>query len=136
MKVTSEFYTLKPYANLLYVKSFLSWDERVSKRFARDTLGIVQKCYREKPWAVLHDMEEWQLGTPEIEEILSELLNTELTNTHTHHALAVGTSQIKKWQIENIVKDISRYKIRLFKTSEDAEKWLISLGYDRSSPQF
>ena len=136
MKVSTEFYTLTPYAGLLHVESFLSWDEKVSEQFMKDAMGLVLQYYTENDWAVLHDMRNWQLGTPEFERILSGLLHREVTHTHTHHALVVGTSRIKTWQVEKIFKDIARYKIRLFRHYKDAEKWLASQGFDKSVPLF
>lgn len=134
--IHTEFYTLTPYTNLLYVESFLSWDEKVSRQFIQDVRELVLKYYSEKAWAVLHDMRQWELGTPEIEQVIPEFLQMELTLMHTHQALVVGNSQIKKWQIENIFKDVSRYEFRLFQLYEDAENWLACFGFERVDPLF
>ena len=136
MKIQTEFYTLRPYASLLHVESFLSWDDRVSKQFTQDVVNLVLKTYGERDWGVLHDMRQWELGTPEVEQIISGLLNMELTTNHTHHALVVGSSQIRKWQTQNIFKDVSHYEFRFFDIYEDAENWLASFGFDKSVPLF
>ncbi len=129
MKIETEYYVLKTYSNLLYVRSFLSWDERVTAAFANDVKKIVLKHYQGQAWAVLHDSREWKLGTPQMEPLISRMMTTEITGTLTHHALVIGHSELKKWQFKKMFKDIKNYEAQTFESMQDAEKWLVSFGY-------
>ncbi len=129
MIIETEYYVLKTYSNLLYVRSFLSWDERVTKAFGNDVKKTVLKHYQGKAWAILHDSREWKLGTPEMEPIIARMMTTGITGTLTHHALVIGHSELRKWQSEKMFKDIKDYEAQTFESMQDAEEWLVSFGY-------
>ena len=131
MEIQTAFYALKPYDNLLYVESYNSWDENVVRDFACHGKQIALQNYKEKAWAILHDAREWQLGTPAIESMIANLLNTPLTNTITHHAYVAGKSEIQKWQVNKIFQNITTHEARVFENIDDAEKWLLSYGYTK-----
>jgi len=129
MKIQTDFYTLIPFYNLLYVESYNSWDERVVANFAKHGKQVALQHYKEKPWAILHDGRKWELGTPAIESMVAQLLNTPLTNTITHHAYVTGRSEVKKWQVGKIFENVTSHEVKVFEGLADAEKWLSSFGY-------
>jgi hypothetical protein len=129
MKIKTNFYTLIPFCDLLYLESYNSWDERVVANFAKHGKQIALQHYKGKPWAILHDGREWELGTPAIESMVVQLLNTPLTNTITHHAYVTGQSEVKKWQIGKIFGNITSHEAKVFEELADAEKWLSLFGY-------
>ncbi len=132
MSIQTNFYNIKPYINLLLIESFSSWDDRVAMNFARDAKNIILQHYTDKAWAILHDSTEWNLGTPETEQILTGLANGKFTNTITHHALVTGRSEIKNWQVAKIFKDITAYEAQVFEDIHEAEIWLASFGYHKT----
>jgi len=132
MKIKTNFYTLIPFDNVLYIESYESWDERVAKDFAEHLGQIALQNYKKKAWAILHDAREWKLGTPAIESMMTQFMNTPLTKTITHHAFVTGPSEVKKWQIGKIFKNVTGYEIKAFEDPTDAEEWLSSFGYTKT----
>jgi hypothetical protein len=132
MEIKTNFYTLIPYSNLLYIESFLAWDERVAMDFAKDINNLALHHYQEKPWAIFSDGTHWKLPTPECRRVLTQRVNTEITQTITHYAYVTGHSEIKKWLFENAFKTVTTYTAKIFVDHEDAEAWLASFGYRRT----
>ena len=93
---------------------------------------VALQLYKKKAWAILHDGREWKLGTPAIESMVTQLMNTPLTNTITHHAFVTGPSEVKKWQIGRIFENVTGYEIKIFENPTDAEGWLSSFGYTKT----
>ncbi len=129
MEIQTNYYTIKPRNNLLYIESFYSWDEEIAMDFAGDVRQVILDNYLGTTWAVLHDVSQWELGTPQINEIISRFLSTPLTGLLDRHAIVTGTSKIRIWQVENIIKDIDQFQIRLFTTQNQAMAWLSDSGY-------
>lgn len=131
MKIKNGFYTFIPFENLLYVESYNSWDERVVADFAEHGRQVVLQHYKEKSWAILHDGRRWELGTPAIVSMVTQMLNTPLTKTITHHAYVTGKSKVKEWQIGKIFENVTSHEAKVFENLIDAEKWLASFGYTK-----
>ena len=129
VKIKTNFYNITPYNNLLYIESFSAWDERVAKQYIADLMEVVLKLYTKAPWAVIHDSRLWDLGTPGAEYLLSKLVSTSVSGTLKHHAMIVDKSELKKWQIANIFRDVTLYENKFFTNLESALEWLESLGY-------
>jgi hypothetical protein len=124
MKTITDFYHLTPFADILLVEGFLSWDERVVKNFLHDIEKITLKFYHNRPWAVLTDTEDWFLGTPQIEWLISHNSIVEVQKTLTHHAIVVGKSEIKKWQLEKMMMENKTFETRIFENIAMAINWL------------
>jgi len=132
MEIKIDFYTLIPYSNLLYIESFFAWDERVAMDFVKDFKTLVLHHYQEKPWAILNNGTHWKLPTPECRRLITQLINTEITHTITHHAYVAGRSEIKKWLSEKAFKTVTSHTTKIFDDYGDAEAWLAYFGYHRT----
>ncbi len=75
MEIHTDYYSLIPDSNLLYIESFLSWDERVAMDYVKDLKTLILNHYQEKPWAILHNGTDWELPTPEGKRLLTKLIN-------------------------------------------------------------
>jgi hypothetical protein len=129
MSVQTEFYTIIPYKNLLFIKTFLSWDEIVAKNCIDDVSRIVSTLYQKNPYAILADRTEWQLNTPEAEQLFTAITETVITRTLTHSAIVVGNSKVKKWQVNRMIEGAKTYETKIFVKMPDAQTWLASFGY-------
>ena len=132
MNVKTEFFRLEVLETLMLVTSHGPWDDRVARAYVQAVEQLILSHYQGRPWAVLHDGRQWELGTPEIQGILSEHMGKKLTGTLTHVAYVCGPSLIKRWQVFGIAKPATAYETRLFETLAEAEAWLASKGYTRS----
>ena len=129
MKIITDFYHLTPFADILFVEGFLSWDERVVENLLHDFEKITLKFYHTRPWAMLTDAENWFLGTPQIERLISHVSIFEVQKTLTHHAIVVGKSEIKKWQLEKMMMENKNFETRTFENITMATNWLTQFGY-------
>jgi hypothetical protein len=127
---TEGYFQIQPFENLLLIRSFGFWDGRVASAFARKAGKAISAHYQGRSWSVLHDGRTWELGTPEIEEIIPQMMMTPFTGTLTHHALVTGDSEIKQWQVTRMFSSLSvSYEHRVFQDLEAAAAWLKSAGY-------
>jgi len=132
MELQTDYYTITPYADLLVIKTFLSWDERIAEKHIEDVAGITSRLYKDKSWGLLSDRREWQLGTPAAEHYFRANAKSALTGTLTHMAICIGESELKKWQINNMIREFKRFEIRLFDDIQAAESWLATHGYGKT----
>lgn len=135
MEIQTDFYTITPYANLLVIKTFLSWDERAVAEYINDVRAITSRFYQDKIWGLLSDRREWQLSTPAAERFFRENAESALTGTLSHMAICIGESELKKWQVKNMIKEFLRFEIKLFSDIRDAESWLTAYGYCNTPPE-
>jgi len=133
MHIKTEFYDLIPNENLLFIKSFLSWDERVIESIFKDVDKIRLTYYSNSDWAILTDCRNWDSGTPKVAENLLKAALSDLTKGLTRHAIVVGQSELKKWQFSKTIQPEKHFETKLFETIEAAENWLASSGYHLSS---
>lgn len=132
MEIQTDYYTITPYANLLVIKTFLSWDERIAAKHIEDVAGITYRFYKDKNWGLLSDRKEWQLSTPAAEHYFKTNAKSALTGALSHMAICIGESELKKWQINNMIKEFTRFEIRLFDDIQAAESWLATHGYGKT----
>nr|NJM03888.1 hypothetical protein [Desulfobacula sp.] len=132
MEIQTDFYTITPYANLLVIKTFLSWDERIVEKHINDVRAITSRFYQDKTWGLLSDRREWQLSTPAAERFFRENAKSALAGMLSHMAICVGESELKKWQLKNMIKEFSRFEIKFFGDIQEAESWLAAYGYCRT----
>ncbi len=126
METNTDFYKLIPYINLLYIEAFSDWDERVTIQLLKDITSIAQKLYKETPWGILADNRKWGLHTPDSE---NSMRSVKLSTPLTHHAVVVGESQIKRWQISNIFGEMKGFETKIFSEMQEAKEWLGYYGY-------
>jgi hypothetical protein len=134
MMIKTDFYTLTPYQNLLHIKTYFSWDERVVTEYIHDLSGLVQHHYQGKFWAVIHDATNYTLSTPRAEQMLVDFVTSKNTGSITHHALVTGPAALNKWQADNVMKGVTAYACKNFERFDDALQWLNSAGYDMVDP--
>lgn len=129
MRIETNFYTLTPYDNLLYIETFSSWDERIVAEYIADIERLALRLYANKPWAMLVDRKNWELLTPNAENMIRDRARGKFQTNLMHTATVVGESALKDWQIENITRDNKQFKSRRFQNLEDAKAWIESCGY-------
>ncbi len=132
MKIETNFYTITPYANLLYIETFSSWDDRVMKLHFEDVTRLARELFKGRPWAILVDKRQWELNTPEAQNIGEEHPINPVVENLSHVALVTGDSALKGWLAEDIAKKALAGETRLFKEMEAAEDWLASAGFTKT----
>ncbi len=131
MKIQTDYYTIIPYDNLLVISTFDSWDEKITAKHIEDVTDITSRFYQTRNWGLLSDRSNWQLSTPEAENLFSEKAKSALPSTLTHMAICVGESELKKWQISKMISEFANFEVKIFEAIGSAESWLASYGYLR-----
>jgi len=129
MNIQTDYYKLTPYISILHIEAYSYWDERVSLQLFKDISGLAFKFYKDTKWGILADNRKWGLHTPESEQFIREWSQVKPKTPLTHHAVVVGESEIKKWQIKNIFNDVKTFETKLFGSIPEAKDWLSSFGY-------
>lgn len=129
MKIETEYYRLVPYQNILYVETFNAWDEKVVLNYVSSIRSLALKHFPKDSWAMLVDRRSWGLSTPEAGKIYAALAGDSLKTSLSHAAVVTGNSELKKWIINNIVKNSRAVKVICFDNIKEAVEWLKSFGY-------
>ncbi|MCG8686931.1 MAG: hypothetical protein MI892_18775 [Desulfobacterales bacterium] len=128
MKYQSNYYVMTPHDECLYIKNFSAWDHRAFKQFFSDIILITEKHYRNKSWCVLADSLEWELHTPDVNELVINAAD-QIPKMASHVAQIIGDSTLKKWQLEEMYKSIPAAELKTFEVLQDGIEWLKALGY-------
>lgn len=128
MKIQTEFYNLIPYAKLLHIETFSTWNHRVTRQCLEDFTFLISKLYQGKVWGILADIRKSILDTPEAETVFKDAANG-MTMIPTHVAHVITESQLKKWQVGNMTKKHKGFDAKFFTNLQDAKDWLSSLKY-------
>ena len=129
MQIETDYYTIALYNNLCHVTVYLSWDERVVEDYIKHRAEVVSNLYAGKKWAILMDMREWTLHTPDAEKTITQILKKRTFHRPSNYAFIVEKSEIKEWQINKSLTENVQLHTKYFETLDESKKWLTSLGY-------
>lgn len=129
MAIETDYYRLVPYQNILHIETFNAWDEKVVVKYVSDIRSLALKHFSETQWAMFVDRRNWGLGTPEAGKMYASLAGGKFKTALSHAAVVTGSSDLKKWIINNIARN-STVEVACFKETKEARAWLISYGYD------
>ena len=88
------------------------------------------------PWAHIVYLDNWVLGTPEIEPIIQGLVKWCNNNNLAFAAHVYSRNMLKEYQLNKmLVSDQNRFVLCHFDELESAVNWLIANGYDAQYPQ-
>lgn len=83
-----------------------------------------------QPWAHILYLDDWELATPEVEIIMTELIRFLVQNGLTCSAQVYASNPLKQFQLDRIVKEKKEvFKRRTFNEQSSAFKWLESEGF-------
>ena len=85
-----------------------------------------------QPWAHIVYLNEWQLGTPEVEPIITELSRWCLANNLKYTAIIETANSVRQYQNNKmLIKQNERtdYDRQSFANADLAIEWLNSLGF-------
>lgn len=114
--------------NILFVKAWGAMNAE-AESLVYDTVLDAIAPLKGRPWAFLIDSTEWELGTPEFAQKLSEHMETFVKKGLKRGAHVTGSGCAKRIQIESIKADPSLHERRFFISVEEAIAWLSSEGF-------
>ncbi|MCC5827451.1 hypothetical protein [Alkalimonas sp.] len=83
-----------------------------------------------QPWAHIVYLDDWELGVPEIEPVIQELVHWCLQHQLRYVAQVYCPSMIKKYQLDKMICDTRPgFEKRVYPQEHDAFAWLASVGF-------
>jgi len=110
-----------------------SWNEEAAIAYIKEFKKVTSQLAT-RPWAILSVLEDWELGTPEIEKHISAIAAWFIENGCTHDCHIYSRSDLKKMQLDKMIpyKEVS-YERRTFGDFNESVEWLKSEGFQLSN---
>jgi len=106
-----------------------SWTEQDAKDYARDFKASATPLTG-SDWAHIVYLDNWQLGAPEIEPVVKDLVSWCLQNSLRYTAQVYCPNMVKQYQLDRMIIDnSSQFEKRVYPNQQDAFAWLESLGF-------
>lgn len=115
--------------NVLFAELIGAWNEEASLNFQKAFMDEAA-CLVGKPWAHVVYLDDWVLGTPEMEPIIQDLTQWCITNGLKCAAQVFSPSMVKKFQLNKMVVEHQGTFVRKqFKDKKSAFEWLEAEGF-------
>ena len=114
--------------DIVQVDFFNSWNEEAAMEYAQVIRGYGEEISAQ-PWAVLGDLRQWDLGTPESLEVIGQLAIELDSMNRCHTALVVADNNLKKLVLAEALGQDAQRSIAFFDNKRAASAWLSELGY-------
>ena len=114
---------------IIYVKVIGSWNDLTTRRYCYEYYIIAEPLIN-TPWAELVDLTEWELDTPESEQLLHELSQWADSHNLTYQAIVGCQSTLQRFQLNSIKNDSEKVVIKYFDKTSEALNWFSSLGFN------
>ncbi len=115
--------------NLLSVVASGAWNKKTAIKYVAEFKSQVE-TFQGKKWGQIVYLDNWILGTPEIEPIIEALAEWNLTTNLGATAFVTNENSLKQYQLENMLADKpDGYQRRYFSDKEEAITWLEQLGF-------
>ena len=126
-------YELTVRNQVVIAKIIGAWNKEESEQYIC-ALKRISQDIRDKPWAIVVNLTEWELATPECDEVNIGLLKWLMENNLKKSAEVYSPSILKKMHIQNIVdQTTSKIDRQLFSNDVAAHAWLESQGFSLGS---
>lgn len=86
------------------------------------------------PWAHIVYLDDWQLGTPEIEPIVEQLVLWCELRQLAFTAQVLNPHSLKEFQLDKMIQQGDTHSLKRFDNESDAFRWLSYQGFDVLSP--
>ncbi|WP_100658435.1 hypothetical protein [Alteromonas flava] len=104
------------------------WDERLAHQFLEQVETLIAPLDG-RPWATIVDVREWELGTPEFQDVITAGTEKQVAMGLRREAYVIDESQVKVFQIDAMMPPDELYHARYFRTYIDAFSWLNQEGF-------
>ena len=106
-----------------------AWNKEESEQYFSELKKMTQGIIHE-PWAIVVYLDQWELSTPDSEQVNLNLLNWLMANNLKKAAEIYSPSVLKKMHVQNIVnKTASKIDRQCFTDDKAAIAWLESQGF-------
>ncbi|TDF34903.1 hypothetical protein EYS14_21205 [Alteromonadaceae bacterium M269] len=121
-------FALKIFGNILEMQCKGSWNKETANQAVDSVLKLINENPRER-YAMLFNMNEWDCGTPEFQNVISERAYELVDKGITHEAYIFTEGGLKRYQLTNMMPDDESYEGHFFCNYMDALTWLHQEGF-------
>lgn len=113
-----------------------SWDRRTAEEYASEFKNLAAQLM-DSQWAHIVYLDQWELGVPEIEPIIRDLVQWCITHKLRFAAQVYCPHMVKRYQLERmIVERTDIFERRVYPTQHEAFQWLASEGFYMETQDF
>lgn len=113
-----------------------SWDRRTAEEYMAEFKKLVAQL-KGSDWAHLVYLEQWELGVPEIEPVIKELVQWCIQHHLRFVAQIYCPHMVKQYQLSRmIIDDSETFEKRVYPTQQDAFAWLAAKGFTVQTQDF
>lgn len=113
-----------------------SWDRRTAEEYMNEFKKLAAPLTN-TPWAHLVYLEKWDLGVPQIEPVIKELVQWCINHNLRFVAQIYCPHMVKQYQLNRMIIDNSAiFEKRVCPTQQEAFSWLASKGFRIETENF
>lgn len=113
-----------------------SWDRNTAEEYAAEFRRLAAPLVG-TDWAHIVYLDQWQLGVPEIEPVIRELVRWCIDSKMRYAAQIYCPHMVKKYQLERMIIDHTDvFERRVYPTQEEAFQWLTAKGFQMETSSF
>ena len=110
-----------------------SWNRFTAEDYAKEFKAVAKPLIG-SDWAHIVYLDNWELGVPEIEPIITELVGWCLDNGLRYTAQVYCPNMVKRYQLDKMISDNSnRFEKRVYPNELQAIAWMASVGFNIDS---
>ena len=114
---------------LLFAEIHGAWSMETALDYAAQVKQRVQSMDG-KPWARIVYLDQWQLGTPDFEQVMKDLMTWCALHQLKYTAYVFHPNNMKEHQLDKFINsaDYNNQK-KIFTNQQEAFEWLKSVGF-------
>ena len=113
-----------------------SWDRITAEEYSAEFKKVAAQLVGSQ-WAHIVYLDQWELGVPEIEPIIRELVQWCIANHLRFAAQVYCPHMVKRYQLERMIVDSTEFfERRVYPTQHEAFQWLASEGFHMQTQDF
>lgn len=115
--------------NVILARAKGQWNEEMAQVFSSEFKRISQPLILQN-WAHIVYLDDWELGTPDLEPIIIDLVTWLIEHNLKRTAQVYSPNMLKTFQMDRMVKEtLGEFERRIFPTEEEAFAWLQQEDY-------
>ncbi|MDC8832555.1 hypothetical protein [Alteromonas gilva] len=117
-------YRLWTTGNILHARVHGIWNGRIATAYNREFM-VAALPLSNKPWAHMVYLDQWVLGTPEIEPVIKELAGWCAEHQLVCAAHVYSDNMLKEYQLNKMLKNApGAFELQHFTSFQTAQQWL------------
>ncbi|WP_283787834.1 hypothetical protein QNI23_013925 [Bermanella sp. WJH001] len=105
------------------------WNEDMAKQFSQ-ALKDISAPLTQGAWAHIVYLDDWELGTPDIEPVIKDLAIWAIQHGLKRSAQVYSPNMLKQYQMDRMVQQAAgEFERRIFSEEEHAFSWLKDEGF-------